>query len=114
VEIEAYKFGYIRIDGVEYDRDVIIFPDRVSPEWWREEGHSLSLSDLTEVLEYEPDVLVIGTGAHGVMKVPQTVAEELEAQGIEVRVAKTAAAVEEFNAFIAAGRRAVAALHLTC
>jgi hypothetical protein len=114
VEIEAYKFGYIRIDGVEYDRDVIVFPDRVSPEWWREEGHSLSLSDLTEVLEYDPDVLVVGTGAHGAMKVPPAVAEELKSRAIEVRVAKTAEAVKTFNELIAAGRRAVAALHLTC
>ena len=114
MKIEAYKLGYVRIDGVEYDRDVIVFPDRVSPEWWREEGHSLSLSDLTEVLEYEPAVLVVGTGAHGVMKVPQTVTEELKARGIEVRAAKTGEAVEAFNELIAAGRRAVAALHLTC
>lgn len=114
MEIEAYKFGYIRINGVEYDRDVIIFPDRVSPGWWREEGHDLSLRDLTEVLEYEPAVLVVGTGAHGVMKIPQAVAEELEARGIEVRVAKTGEAVETYNELIAAGRRVVAALHLTC
>jgi len=114
VEIEAYEFGYIRIDGVEYDRDVIIFPNRVSPEWWREEGHSLSLSDLTEVLRYGPDILVIGTGAHGAMKVPETVIDELQTRGIEVHIAKTGEAVEAFNEFIAAGRRVVAALHLTC
>jgi hypothetical protein len=114
VEIEAYKFGYIRIDGAKYDRDVIIFPNRVSPEWWREEGHGLSLNDLTEVLEYEPDVLVIGTGAYGAMKVPETVVDELQTQGIEVHVAKTDEAVKTFNELIAAGRRAVAALHLTC
>lgn len=114
MKIEAYNFGHIRIDGVEYCRDVIIFPDRVSPDWWREEGHSLSLNDLTEVLECEPAVLVIGTGAYGFMKVPQAVAEELEARGIDVRVVKTGEAVEAFNELIAAGRRTVAALHLTC
>ena len=114
MEIEAYKFGYIRINGVEYDRDVIIFPDRVSAGWWRKEGHRLSTDDLTEVLEYGPEVLVVGTGAHGVMKVPQAVAEKLEARGIEVRVTKTGEAVEAFNELIAAGRRTVAVLHLTC
>ncbi|UCE26275.1 MAG: Mth938-like domain-containing protein [Candidatus Coatesbacteria bacterium] len=114
VIIEAYKFGYIRVDGVEYDRDVVIFPDRVSPEWWRDEGHNLSLNDLTEVLEYGPEVLVVGTGAHGVMKVPQTVAKELQTRGIELRAAKTSEAVETFNELLAAGRRVVAALHLTC
>jgi len=114
VKIEAYKFGYVRVNGVEYDRDVVILPDRVSPGWRRGEGHGLSLNDLTETLEFGPDVLVVGTGAHGILKVPRAVVEELEARGIEVRIAKTGEAVNAFNELIAAGRRVVAALHLTC
>lgn len=114
MEIEAYRFGYVRIYGVEYQRDVIVFPEKVLSDWWREDGHKLSLNDLTEVLEYNPEILVIGTGANGAMNVPRTLTDELESRGIDVLVAETDAAVEQFNEFTAAGRRAVAALHLTC
>jgi hypothetical protein len=114
VEVEAYKFGYVKVAGNEYRRDIVIFPDRVSPDWWREEGHLLSLADLAAVLEYAPEVLVVGTGAYGMMEVPRTLVDELENRGIEVLVAKTGDAVRKFNALTAAGRRVVAALHLTC
>jgi hypothetical protein len=114
MEIEAYRFGYVRINGVEYRRDVIVFPEKVLSDWWREDGHILSLNDLTEVLKYGPGILVIGTGAHGAMKVPQALADELESRGIDVLIAKTDAAVEQFNELTAAKRPAVAALHLTC
>ena len=41
--IEEYKFGFIRIDGEEYRRDLVILPDKIIPDWWREKGHRLSL-----------------------------------------------------------------------
>lgn len=112
-KIENYRFGEIIIDGRRYARDVIIFPDRVRPEWWREEGHSLSLADLEEVLDEPPEVLVIGQGAQGRMDVPRETREALEQAGINVVVAKTGDAVHEYNQ-ICQGQRAVAALHLTC
>jgi hypothetical protein len=114
MKIEAYNFGYVRVDGVEYRRDVIVFPEKVLADWWREEGHSLSLNDLTEVLEYGTEILIIGTGAYGAMKVPRSLTDDLESRGIKVFVAKTDAAVDKFNELTAAGCRPVAALHLTC
>lgn len=114
MKVEAYKFGYVRIEGVEYKCDVIVFPEKVLSDWWREEGHNLSLNDLAEVLEYGPETLVIGTGAHGAMKVPKSLTNELESRGIDVLVVKTDVAVNKLNELTASGRRAVAALHLTC
>jgi len=114
VKIEEYRFGYIRIAGEEYRRDLIILPERIIPDWRREQGHRLSLKDLQDVIEYEPEVLVIGTGASGAMKVPNEVREALNSKAIEVIVAKTGEAVKEYNRMREEGRLAVAALHLTC
>ena len=47
--IDSYQFGEIVISGKEYSSDVIIFPDRVIDNWWRETGHELCLEDITEV-----------------------------------------------------------------
>lgn len=113
-EVEEYRFGYIRIAGREYTRDVIVYPDRVRPNWWRKEGHSLCLEDIKEVLDYEPEVIVIGTGAYGVMRVPHEVVSALEARGIKVIIAPTGEAVKRFNELLRAGRKVVGCFHLTC
>ena len=112
-EVEEYRFGYIRIAGEEYTRDVIVYPDRVRPNWWRKEGHRLSLDDLEPVLKHGCDTLVIGTGAFGIMKVPSSVLRDLEKREIEVIVAKTKKAVKELNKRGGAAT-VCGALHLTC
>ncbi|OQY18037.1 MAG: hypothetical protein B6I35_13630 [Anaerolineaceae bacterium 4572_32.2] len=45
-QIESYRFGRIIIDGQTHSKDVIILPDRVIENWWRQEGHALHLDDL--------------------------------------------------------------------
>lgn len=112
--IESYDFGRIMLDGKRYSSDVIIFPDRVRDGWWRKEGHRLHIEDLKEVVEAKPDVLVVGTGYSGLMKVPTEVKQRLEEKGIEVIVQPTRKACETFNQLIQSGRKAVAAFHLTC
>ena len=93
------------MNGEEHRRDLIILPERVIPDWRREQGHRLSLTDLREVIEYGPDILVVGTGAGGVMKVPRDVIDELTNRGIEVVTARAGKAVLEYNKMIGEGRR---------
>jgi hypothetical protein len=113
MHIDGYVFGRIIIDGKAYTTDVIIYPDRVNSSWWRTEGHSLYKKDLPGIAEAKPDVLVIGTGNMGVMQVPESTIKYFEEQGIEVHVAKTGKAVEMFNE-LSAGKKVIAAFHLTC
>ena len=112
--IEEYSFGRIKIGGRVYTRDVIIFPDKVYPNWWRKEGHSLCVEDLEIVLKRKPRVLVIGTGYYGVMRIPSDVVNYLERQGINVIVKDTRRAVEVYNELVGKGEDVAAALHLTC
>jgi hypothetical protein len=111
--IEECSFGRIVVDGRAYDRDLLILPGGVRPDWWRSQGHSLCLGDLAEVLADPPEVLVIGQGQQGLMSVPPEVLEGLAQSGIEAVAAPTAEAVREYNR-LSAKRRAAAALHLTC
>ena len=46
MNIEDYRFGRVVIDGRAYTSDVIVFPDRVKDNWWRNEGHELCPADL--------------------------------------------------------------------
>ena len=111
--IDSYEFGKIVVDGRTYTEDLIIYPDRVDPGWWREEGHSLSMKDLEGVTAYRPELLIIGRGAQERMQVPQRVVDRLQEQGIEVESRPTPEAVSLFNQKADEGK-AVAALHLTC
>lgn len=112
--IDSYAFGHVVVEGTSYEADVIVFPDRTRANWWRRKGHRLAVEDLESVLEFEPEVLVVGTGAYGGMEVPRSTSAALGARGIDLEVAKTAEACNRFNALLKEGKRAVAALHLTC
>ena len=114
MKITHYEFGRISINDQEYNSDVIISANNVQDNWWRKEGHSLAIDDLHTVLQAKPEVLVIGSGYYGRMKVPDTTRDYLAEKGIRVEVAKTSEAVAMFNKLQQGCARIVAALHLTC
>ena len=111
--INSYRFGLIVVSGRHYTSDVIIFPDRVKDNWWRKVGHQLRLEDLSEVMTANPEVLVVGTGASGLVKMSPEVEERLEAQGIKLIAQPTSEACNLYNQ-LCQSQRVVAALHLTC
>lgn len=113
MHIDAYSFGRIVIEGKAYVSDVIIYPHRVAPSWWREQGHLLQKADLKDVIAAKPDILVVGTGAHGLMHVPEGTIRLLQSQGIKLYIDKTAKAVDLFNRQ-SEGKSVIGVFHLTC
>ncbi|MFZ3137930.1 MAG: MTH938/NDUFAF3 family protein [Thermodesulfovibrionales bacterium] len=113
MKIEHYSFGKITIEGMTYTSDVIIYPEKVNASWWRKEGHNLQVVDLMDVIDANPQILVIGTGATGLMRVPKDTISHLQSKGIEVHVARTGEAVEIFNK-LQKDKIVIAAFHLTC
>ncbi len=111
--IDSYDFGRIVINGKRYNTDLIVFSDKVREGWWRKEGHRLHVEDLRDVLKDKPEVLVVGTGYSGLMRVPAETIGYVESEGIEFIAQKTAEACETFNRLVKS-RKVVAALHLTC
>ena len=97
MNIAGYRFGRIDIDGRTYTSDVIITPERVIDTWWRQQGHSLAIADLGDVVAAKPDLLVIGTGYFGRMTVSDEARRYLTAHGIQVRDARTREAVQDFD-----------------
>ncbi|RDV83947.1 Mth938-like domain-containing protein [Ammonifex thiophilus] len=113
MRVDKYSFGEVIVEGKTYHQDILIFPDRVL-SWWRQRGHEVALSDLTEALKVHPEVLVIGTGAYGVVRVLPEVKSSLAERGIDLIALPTAEACRKYNELLAQGKRVVAALHLTC
>ena len=111
--IDSYRFGRVVINGKEYSSDVIIFPDRVRSEWWKKRGHQLCLEDIAEVMTENPEVLVVGTGELGMMRVLPETKQSTEAQGIKLIAQTTDKACNTYNQ-LCHSQKVVAALHLTC
>jgi hypothetical protein len=112
--IESYSFGRMVIDGRQYSKDVIIFPDgRILSPWWRRQGHVLTAGDLEELLQEAPEIIICGTGALGVMRPAPDLREYFQTQDIEFLAEKSSKAVEIFNQ-MAGTRKTGGCFHLTC
>ncbi len=112
--VEDYGFGRIVIDGKTYTSDVKIIKDQIVPNWWRKEGHHLYPEDIEDILASDCEVLVVGTGAYGVMKVDPLVQEACARKGIKLEAYKTAEAAKRFNQLAEQGVKVAGAFHLTC
>jgi hypothetical protein len=115
MHIDKYAFGSIRIDGRDYSRDVIMIGEDVRSPWWREAGgHVYAAADLKDLLAAAPEVVVLGTGYFGRVKVLDATLEAFAEAGSDIVVERTGGAVEAYNRCVADGRDVAAALHLTC
>jgi len=113
LKIESFKFGSITIAGNTYTGDVIVYPDRVDELWAREEEHRPQISEFADIVDAEPDILIIGTGYAGVLSIPDQIRNYLTSKGIDVRIDKTKQAIELFNS-LQDTEKVIAALHITC
>lgn len=111
--ITSYRFGVIVIEGKQYTSDVIIYPDKIDDKWWRKEGHLLLPQDLEEVVKEKPEVIIIGTGNPGLMKVPSTTLGWIRSRRIDVKVKPTKSACQIYNQLYHS-QKTIAVLHLTC
>lgn len=112
--IDEYRFGSMEIDGRTYQADLKIVRGRVVPQWWRKEGHKVYVEDIQDILEAQPEVLVVGRGKPGMMKPSNDVRRLCADMGIQLIDEPTDDAVRTFNELIKAGKRVAGAFHLTC
>ncbi len=111
--IDSYEFGRIVVNGKQYDSDLIIFPDFIKENWWRKSGHSVHIEDLKDAIDANPEVIIIGTGYYGRMKVSKETREYAKSRGIQLIVENTSKAAATYNR-LSQVKKAIAALHLTC
>ncbi|MCF6290007.1 MAG: MTH938/NDUFAF3 family protein [Desulfobacterales bacterium] len=113
--IESYSFGRMRVAGREYNSDLIVFPSgRIRAPWWRRSGHQLLLDDIEDIVAEAVAILVVGTGASGLLRPVAGLAEQLAQKGIEMLAQPTARAVDSFNRLWEQQKRVGGCFHLTC
>jgi len=119
-------FGWVVIDGVKYEHDVLVLPDgsvlrrrkELSKELRRLFGHTpFSLNEFENLLSvcgHPPEILVIGSGQYGDLPVMEDVLKKAKELGIEVIVKKTPEALTLLKELLAEGRRTAGVIHVTC
>lgn len=115
IKISNYEFGKITINDTVYTSDLKIFSNKILPNWWRKEGHTLYIEDIKDVLEANPSVLIIGCGANSMLEVDKNLTEYLKRHNIEFYIVNTYEAIKLFNKFYPEFRSKIAlCIHLTC
>jgi hypothetical protein len=113
--IDQYVTGsHMIVKGTRHHKDLKIIRGEVIGNWWRQQGHHLASGDIDDILNARPQILVIGTGYAGNMRVPDAVRQTLENHRIKVIAQTTADATATFNRLLEEGRDVAGAFHLTC
>ena len=110
-KINSTYFGSIIIDGRKYDHDVIVYWDGEVRQ--RPSSHNFTRRELMDVMMKEPEIIVIGTGTAGLMKIDSDVQLKAQMEGIRIVADKSLNAVSEFNK-LTRNKRVAAVIHVTC
>ncbi len=112
--ISDYSFGKIVVHGEKYHKDLRIVRGKVIPDWRRRKGHTVCTEDVRDMLESEPEILLIGTGYFGMMSADDALRELVSQKGIVLIEEKSGAAVKTYNCLVTEGKNVAAGFHLTC
>ncbi len=122
--IEEVAWGKYVIKGVEHStggtekkgfgKDIRIIGEKVS-EWHERHEHQLRPEMITGIYEQGIQILVIGTGHDGAMKVNDETIESIRKHGIqEIIIEKTPGACRKYNEYFVKGYQVAMLSHGTC
>ncbi|UCG95303.1 MAG: hypothetical protein JSV92_04660 [archaeon] len=110
MRIDRFSFGKIIIDGKEYNTDVFITGNSVEE---KESSHTITKDDIDKALIENPDIIIIGMGTTGMVRIPEEIRDIVAKNKIELVEGKTSQAIEDFNK-LRGKNKIVAIFHLTC
>jgi uncharacterized protein len=108
-QIESYESGKIIINRIAYTKSLIITPTALITDWEPQSISELALSHLQILLQFNPKIVLLGTGAQ--FKMPPTeISDFFQEQSIGIECMNTAAACRTYNALTSEGRNVIAAM----
>jgi len=112
-------FGSVVIGGEKY-RDVLVIEGQVEPRE-REKleelfgtSHLVAPVEVSKLISGQPEIVLIGNGQHGALRVSEEVKKQIEKEGIKLVVLKTPQAILQYNKWIKEGKKVNALIHVTC
>ncbi len=110
-QIQAYRDGYVLVNGQKYFESIVIMPEHLITSWGPTSLELLTQEDFNVLLAIQPELVLLGTG-----KQLQFPAKNLYAiltkHKIGVEVMDTAAACRTYTLLATEGRKVAAALLL--
>jgi uncharacterized protein len=109
--IDAYAPGRIVVDGRAYRVGLAISPSRILEAWGPVEPSDLAAQHIAALLDLDPEMIIVGTGARQVFPHP-TILAAAYGRGVGVEIMDTGAACRTYNILAGEGRRVAAGLLL--
>lgn len=107
----GYGSGYVEINRERFAANLVVFPDRIMADWCPGGFEHLARADFAGILEWKPEIVLLGTGSSIRFPHPRLSAD-LNAARVGLDVMDVQAACRTFNVLTAEGRRVAAALLL--
>ena len=105
----GYGPGYVEVNKARHDANLVVYPDDIYVGWAAHGFEGLTPGDFAALLEWQPEIVLLGTGVTIRFPHPR-VYSGLTAARIGVDVMDVQAACRTFNVLAAEGRRVAAAL----
>jgi len=115
------RFRMVKFNGNNYSHDIVVHTDDIVEK--RDKtgsrkkygtSHVLSAEELTDLLDENPDIIIVGRGQSNMLKVGEDAAQLLSAKNVSLRDSPTPQAIEEFNELKDQGKKLAAIIHITC
>ncbi|CAB49578.1 Mth938-like domain-containing protein [Pyrococcus abyssi] len=118
MKVEEVRFGHVRIDGKDFDHDIVIYPSgkierRKKEISKRKHGtsHKLDPEELKEYLIEDFDLLLVGTGIYGMLSLlPESRELVKDKEVIEKPTKEALKLLEE----LWSKKKILAIIHVTC
>ena len=105
----GYGAGYVVVNNKRYENSMITMPDKIIEDWQASTVEKLTEEHFKLLIPYEPEIILLGTGATLRFPSPLVTKNLLESK-IGVEVMDTNAACRTYNILMAEGRNVAAAL----
>ena len=111
--IQEHKFGSFIIDGKTFLGDIKIMNARVR-YWSTRDKHVVFMKDIKDIIEYNPEVLIVGTGNSGYLEIDNNVRNFLVQNKIKLFMDKNTPAIDKYNQLVSENKKVAAIFHDTC
>jgi uncharacterized protein len=107
----GYGDGYVEVNGARLAENLVVSGDRLEPAWAEGTLEALTEAQVAKLLEWKPEIVLLGSGAKFRFPDPAVLAP-LHRARIGVEVMDTRAACRTYNILLSEGRAVVAALFI--
>ena len=110
--IRTISAGEIRIGDDAFDHTIALTTDSVIEDWPQKAVVDLTEDDFSPLLDFNPEIVVLGTGSSNVFA-PRDLVFAMARRGTGFEVMNTAAAARTFNVLAGEGRQVACVLYLS-